>query len=331
MNRAPLHAYYIHQQQVQPWTNLDSLPQEGYLWLAVERQDFLDQLTIIEQCLGLPLNERHIQDALNAEHPSFFDSTDNYELIVFRGIAQSQFEMTVPQVSLTPTSLVCFQFEQVLITVYDSLDVAVPKAIQYFEKQPSRGLPNRPADLLYRLLDYVIDQTLLLRNPLIMQVSQWQNLLIEKATTFKAWNEFVAFKNSIDQLIIWCEDQEDTLDEWAQAAEFEHLPEQFNINLNDLRDHIERCIRYAQKLSANLDTLMQLHFSALSHRNNEVLRVLAIISCLFLPLTLITGIFGMNFEHMPILHESHAYYYTLFAMFILSLLMLMSFRWRRWI
>lgn len=306
-------------------------PLEGYLWVIVPREELLETLNTIQAITGTELNERHIQDALNSEHPSFFDNTDTYEMIVFRGIASSQFDMAIPSVNLTPVSMACFQFDHLLLTVYDRQDAVVPKMIHFLERHYTRTMPNRPSDLLYKLLNMVIEQTLLLRNPLMLQISEWQKLLLEKTTTFNSWNEFMAFKSSIEQLIIWCEDQEDTVNDWEQYAQYEQPQQQFNINLNDLSDHIERCIRYAQKLSTNLDTLMQLHFSALSHRNNEVLRVLAIISCLFLPLTLITGIFGMNFDNMPILRESHAYYYTIAGMFVLALCMIGAFRWRRWL
>lgn len=311
-------------------TELTEINTEGYVWITVPRNELLDNLAKIETLANAKINEQHIKDALNNEHPSFFDTTDTYEMIIFRGIAASQFDMGIPSVTLTPVSIACFNFEKILLTVYDIQDPVINKIKESIKRSNRRTIIGDPSDLLYKILHGVIEQVLSLRNPLTMQLAEWQKLLLEQASKFNAWNEFMSFKTTIDQLAIWCEDQEDAIEEWQQFSRYEQQ-QQLNINLNDLRDHVERCVRYVQKLSSNLDTLIQLHYSALSHRNNEVLRVLAIISCVFLPLTLITGIFGMNFDNMPILREQHAYYYTMGIMLLLAIAMLGIFRWRRWL
>lgn len=302
----------------------------GYLWITLPRQQLVTNLPAIENIVGAKIHEQHIKDSLNYEHPSFFDKTDQYEMVIFRGVAAAQFDMEIPGIILHPASIVCFEFEKAILTIYDESDPVVVKVREFVYRNSHRPVIDTPSELLYKILHTTIEQTLSLRNPLTMQVAEWQRLLLEKESTFIAWNEFMSFKSAIDQLAIWAEDQEDVIEDWQQFASPEQQ-QQFNINLNDLTDHIERCLRFVQKLSNNLDMLLQLHYSALSHRNNEVLRVLAIISCVFLPLTLITGVFGMNFENMPILHSANAYYYTLAAMVLLTCSMLFVFRWRRWL
>jgi Mg2+ and Co2+ transporter CorA len=309
----------------------DKVPDEGYLWLIVPTEELIDVLPRIEKLTQTSINEQHIKDALNPEHPSFFDSTDTYEMVIFRGVANSQFEMDIPHIWLTPYSTDCFHFEKVLLTVCDPQDSVINKVKDFVLKNSRRPNTSTPSDLLYKILNTIIEQTLALRNPLTQQLTEWQRLLLDRSGRFNAWNEFMAFKSTVEQLAIWCEDQEDAIEEWQQYSRHEQQRQQFNINLNDLSDHIERCIRYVQKVSGSLDMLVQLHYSALSHRNNEVLRVLAIISCVFLPLTLITGIFGMNFEHMPVLQQPHAYYITIGMMLLLAAVLLGVFRWRKWL
>ena len=302
----------------------------GFTWITVPREQLLDNLTQLKTLTSTPINEQHIKDALNSEHPSFFEGTETYQMMISRGVATSQFDMLVPKVVLTSASIACFCFEELLLTVYDPLDPVVDKVKEFIKRNGPRLVIPTPSDLLYKILHTGIEQLLALRNPLTSQVAEWQHLLLEHANRFTAWNEFMLFKSTIDQLTVWCEEQEDAIEDWQQYSR--HTPQQqLTINLNDLGDHIERCIRYTQKLSANLDTLIQLHYSALSHRNNEVLRVLAIISCVFLPLTLITGIFGMNFANMPILHRANAYYYTIGIMLMLAVMMLIAFRWKKWL
>ncbi|NNM59725.1 MAG: magnesium transporter CorA family protein [Legionellales bacterium] len=313
-----------------PLSDYKGMNEDGFTWITIPREQLADKLPMLQSLTQNVINEQHIKDALNSEHPSFFDSTEEYQMIVFRSVATGQFDMKIPKVSLNPTSIVSFCFETVLLTVYDSHDPVVDKVKDFIKRNGSRLVILNPADLLYKILHTVTEQTLLLRNPLTVQINEWQHLMLEQATQFTAWNEFMLFKSTMDQLTVWCEEQEDVIEDWQQYAH--HTPQQqLTINLNDLGDHIERCIRFTQKLASNLDTLIQLHYSVLSHRNNEVLRVLAIISCVFLPLTLITGIFGMNFVNMPILHRTDAYYYTIGIMICLSFSMLMVFRWRKWL
>ncbi|MFN7097199.1 MAG: hypothetical protein ACK4PR_06540, partial [Gammaproteobacteria bacterium] len=107
------------------------LETEGYVWITIPRNELLDNLAKIEQLTATKINEQHIKDALNNEHPSFFDSTDKYEMVIFRGIAASQFDMEIPSVSLTPESIACFTFEKALLTVYDMQDPIVNKVKEY--------------------------------------------------------------------------------------------------------------------------------------------------------------------------------------------------------
>jgi len=63
---------------------------------------------------------------------------------------------------------------------------------------------------------------------------------------------------------------------------------------------------------------------------NEIMKVLTIVSVIFMPLTFIVGVYGMNFENMPELTSPNGYYYTLFAMLVIVLLMIAYFKWKKW-
>jgi len=73
-----------------------------------------------------------------------------------------------------------------------------------------------------------------------------------------------------------------------------------------------------------------LHFSAVAHRTNEIMRVLTVLSAIFLPLGLVAGIFGMNFEYMPELKMHNAYFFALGGMVTLAVVLLIIFRVKRW-
>ena len=76
------------------------------------------------------------------------------------------------------------------------------------------------------------------------------------------------------------------------------------------------------------DTAIQIHFSALSHRTNEIMRVLTALTAVFLPLNFITGFFGMNFEYLPLIHSDKAMWVTLGIM-VFTLITLVLVFWRK--
>ncbi|MGG5506777.1 MULTISPECIES: magnesium/cobalt transporter CorA [unclassified Myroides] len=79
-----------------------------------------------------------------------------------------------------------------------------------------------------------------------------------------------------------------------------------------------------------LDSATNYYFSSQSNRMNEIMKVLTIVSVIFIPLTFIVGVYGMNFENMPELKAKDGYFFTLMGMFILVLLMIGYFKWKRW-
>lgn len=79
-----------------------------------------------------------------------------------------------------------------------------------------------------------------------------------------------------------------------------------------------------------LDSATNYYFSSQSNRMNEIMKVLTIVSVIFIPLTFIVGVYGMNFENMPELKMENGYFITLVGMFLLVLAMIAYFKWKRW-
>ena len=71
----------------------------------------------------------------------------------------------------------------------------------------------------------------------------------------------------------------------------------------DVQEHIERVLAHVRRLEHSAETAVQMHFSALGHRTNDIMRTLTVLTAIFLPLNLITGFFGMNFEALPLIHS----------------------------
>ena len=106
------------------------------------------------------------------------------------------------------------------------------------------------------------------------------------------------------------------------------MSDALQVRTSDLVGHIQRVLSHARRLESSVESAVQLHFSATAHRTNEIVRTLTAITAVFMPLTLITGIFGMNFEFIPGLHSPSGFWWALGAMATIGVLLIALFRAR---
>ncbi len=114
-------------------------------------------------------------------------------------------------------------------------------------------------------------------------------------------------------------------------GEFPQIPSHVLPFYRDVHDHLVRITDVSESYRDLVSSLFDIHFSVIANKTNEVMKTLAVLSAIILPLSLIAGIYGMNFEHMPEINTLYGYFITLGAMALLTVLLLWYF-WRRgWI
>jgi magnesium transporter len=101
--------------------------------------------------------------------------------------------------------------------------------------------------------------------------------------------------------------------------------------MRDLYDHSIQVIETSETLREMLSSMLDTYLSSTSNRMNEVMKVLTIIATIFMPLTFIAGIYGMNFEHMPELGQTWAYPAVIVAMLSIGVGMGLWFRRKGWL
>ena len=80
--------------------------------------------------------------------------------------------------------------------------------------------------------------------------------------------------------------------------------ELLRLRSRDVLEHIERVLAHVRRLEQSAEGAVQMHFSALGNRTNDIMRTLTVLTAIFLPLNLITGFFGMNFDALPLIHSA---------------------------
>ena len=103
------------------------------------------------------------------------------------------------------------------------------------------------------------------------------------------------------------------------------------IYLRDVYDHTIQVIDTMETLRDLLSGILDVYLSSISNKMNEVMKVLTIIATIFIPLTFIAGVYGMNFEIMFGLKWHLGYFATLFGMAIIGIVMVFYFRKKKWL
>ena len=201
----------------------------------------------------------------------------------------------------------------------------------------ARGVPANPADLMLRIVSQMVDGYLALRRELSQQLDHWQAELLNPKTRFNNWNALLSARLSLHHLDEICEDQRSAIQDWIEALKSwpehdelinKHQRDLLHVRSRDVLEHIERVLHHVQRLEQNAETTVQMHFNAQSHRTNEIMRTLTVLTAIFLPLNLIAGIFGMNFEFIPLLHKSNGFWWAMVSMGLTAAGLVLFF-WRK--
>lgn len=337
----------------------ETAPADGMLWIDATHDEVAADGTqwraAIEQLTGVRLYEPHLLDALNLGHPSYFDPTQSYAMLVFRKLAiddnaiqeadaPGKKRRIPPALTRLATKPVTFLLmERALVTVRPERS----RTLQAFrnrllEHKPRTDnglygarLPASPPELALRLLNAMVDQYLALRDPLTGQIDRWQRALLSPRSRFNNWGALLDARLELRKLDQLCEGQRDAVqelrdylvDEMSGTTD-DRAKDLLLVRANDVMEHVTRVLTHAQRLEAGIESAVQIHFSAMAHRTSEVMRILTVITALFMPLTLITGIFGMNFDSMPLLRDPEGFWLTL-GMMALTVAVLLILFWRK--
>jgi magnesium transporter len=118
---------------------------------------------------------------------------------------------------------------------------------------------------------------------------------------------------------------------FLERDDTELISDTTRIYLRDVHDHTVQAIDTVETYRDLLAGMLDLYLSSLSNRTNEIMKFLTVIGTIFMPLTFIVGLYGMNFRHMPELEWQYGYFGILGIMLLITLGMIVYFRHKRWL
>ena len=331
-----------------------ALPETGYVWIACARREFevlqhQVQATLTQLCGG-PLVDLHVSGLLNNQLPSHYDYTSLYDVLVFRRLATSQTDTDlarpgeplhearegVPRaLKRVNTSPVGFAvFDRVLLSVHpadcsvrDSFAERLLNANASEPRNAGARLPADPADMMLRIVNAMVDGYLDLRRQLTRDMDRWQVELLKPQGRFNHWASMLGMRLSLHQLDEICEDQRAAVQDWIEAVKTWEPPvtpeghrdrELLMVRSRDVLEHIERVIHHVDRLERSAETAVQMHFSVQGNRTNDTRKTLTALTAIFLPLNLVTGFFGMNFDFLPLIHQANGLWWAVATMAVVA-------------
>ena len=200
---------------------------------------------------------------------------------------------------------------------------------QRIEKSGGRIRKSSASYLLYALLDYLVDQYFIALDG-IEDVIEEMEARIYQDQNPEIRNELYRLKQ---QLMRTRKVMVPTREMFSKmiSDENELLTETTQLYLRDLRDHQFQALELTDGYRDNINSLQDLYLSELSFKMNNVMQVLAIVSTIFIPLTFMAGLYGMNFEYIPELQVRNGYFYFLGAMAVITVAMVIYFQRKGWL
>ena len=341
---------------------------EGFLWVYLDRETLDANLPTLQALsvayCGEPLLDLHIQDLQSAVHPSHYDYTSAYDLVVFRRLtlpgengdaAQPELSKRAPKALHTIGSrpVAFIVMHKLLISVHPTGCATAKLFLERFVMGGNNGnngnngnlnasaavrgsrMPQSSADLMLRMINVMVDSYLDLRKVLTVQLEQWQSQLLDAGSQFTNWRALLAGRNELHLVEDLCEEQHDAMQEWLDTLQEDKTSSAERDGLvarsRDVIEHIERVLHHVRRLEQGAETAVQMHFSVTANRANNVMRTLTALTAIFLPLNLITGMFGMNFKTMPLLEHHDGFWIAIAAMGIIALGIIWVFTQKRYL
>ena len=269
------------------------------------------------------LNPLVMEDAVNTQQRPKIDEYEHYIFGVFKMLyLDDENRLVWEHVALV--------LMQNCVLVFQELEDDVFNGVRERLKAKTGRIRSRGADyLFFALIDAIVDHYFVVLEYLNEQIELLEDEVYENPTKQVA-NKIQELKKKVLRVRRWVSPVRELV---SRLIETEHplITKDTKLFLRDVQDHSTEINESLQIYREMTMSLMEMYMSNMSNRMNEVMKVLTIMASIFIPLTFIAGIYGMNFEHMPELDWQYGYYMVWTVMVVLFLGMLIFFKKKGWL
>ena len=293
----------------------------GRLWLDIEGEPGERERELL---LSLGCDELAIGDTFRTRHPPKIEHFAEHTFILFRGIAQldEQLELAAQQIGIWVGA-------ESMITVHRGTSVSIDHA---WQRSVSESRLDAPSGLALRLLHFACGRYLECLLGFEGRLGDLEDGMRGEQSEAEM-KELVLYRSRLRKLRrIFNYHQRIGEEIREKGSPFLGMGDDDTVHLRrDVYDRCERLYSLCAMYYEICGDLVEGYISLSSHRLNNTMKVLTIITAVFVPLSFMAGLYGMNFENMPELQWKYAYFVLLGAMATLAIAMLAIFRHIRWL
>lgn len=314
----------IEEQQIQ---SIDEILQfrdsNTTTWVIIEG---LTRVDIVERIGSIfNIHQLVLEDILNTHQRPKLEKYDNCLYIVLKSISaeDERFNVSYEQISILLVGKFVIVFKEKKDELFSSL-------LRNIEKSKGQ-IRNYGSDYLtYAILDTIVDHYFKLIDSLDDAITPLEDSLLSTELSQDVLSSIQRLKREVIHIRRYVSPVRELLAEILRS-ESELINPNTRIYLRDVSDHTIRVIESIESYRDILTGLVEIYISGVSNKMNEIMKVLTIFASIFIPLTFIVGIYGMNFEYMPELKWKWAYP-VLWVLFIsISVALLGYFKRKKWL
>jgi magnesium transporter len=291
-------------------------------WINI---DGLHQVDIIEK-LGkqFELHPLILEDVLHTEQRPKYEDFDKYIFIVLRMLRYNEQIQAVEseQVSLILGTNFVISFQERVGDVFDHIRERIRNAKGRIRKMG-------PDYLCYTLMDAIVDNYFAVLEIFGERIESMEEELVTNPTE-RTLQQIHTLKREMLFLrkSVWPLREVISV---LQRSESSLISESTGIYLRDVYDHTIQVIDTVESYRDMVSGMLDIYLSSISNKMNAVMKVLTIIATIFIPLTFVAGIYGMNFENMPELKWRWGYGAVWLVMIVVAAIMMVFFRKKKWL
>ncbi|MBC7765057.1 MAG: magnesium/cobalt transporter CorA [Hyphomonadaceae bacterium] len=311
--------YKYTENAIEKFELLPPVGEKQVRWINV---DGLNNMDIIERiCKSHHIHALVMEDVLNTSQRPKIENYDDYIYLVAKMVYFEQETMVDEQLSIILGKGYVISFGEREGDVFNQIRDRIRKNGIHL-----RG--NGADYLAYSLLDAIVDGYFGVLEKLGDKIDDVEEQLLNHPSV-EGLHKMRELKKDLLYMhrSVWPLRE---VTSWMERSESELIESTTQIYIRDIYDHIIQTIDTTETFRELLSGLMDIYLSSISNKMNEIMKFLTIISTIFIPLTFVVGLYGMNFKYMPELEWHYGYGAVIVAMALIAIAMVMFFKRRKW-
>lgn len=301
---------------------LSAIIDNGVTWLNM---DGLQDIELIKQVGKFyNLHPLVLEDILNPAQRAKIEMFEHYVFIVMKIMIwhEDKKNFSIQQISMVLGDHFVLTFQEKHCPLFQPIINALQTGQGRVREQDSDYL-------CYILMDTIVDQYFVILDKIGEQIEETEQIIITDPTRkniqslYRLKRKVFAFRK-----IAWPVRE---ITNHLLQAKVVFVGDFVAPYFRDVYDHIIQIVDTVETFRDMLSSMLDVYLSSLTNRINEVMKVLTIIATIFIPLTFIASIYGMNFKYMPELEWKYGYFAVLGVMAVLVVVMLIYFRKKKWV